>query len=83
MDIGDILWLASQEKEIGEVREQVERMRLERDLAAWDLPKVKELAEENLELKLRLGLLVRLLISKGVIGAEEYASLLAGARPRG
>ena len=47
-----------------------------------DLRKVKELAEENVELKLRLGLLVRLLISKGVISAEEYASLIAGARPR-
>ncbi len=83
MDIFDIVWLAAQEKEIGEVREQVERERLERDLAAWDLRKVKELAEENLELKLRLGLLVRLLISKGVISAEEYAALLAAARPRG
>jgi hypothetical protein len=82
MDIGDILWLASQEKEIGEVRQQVERMRLERDLANWDLPKLKDLAEENVELKLRLGLLVRLLITKGVISAEEYASLIAEARPR-
>ena len=81
MDVGDILWLVSQEKEIGEVRQQVERMRLERDLATWDLRKVKELAEENVELKLRLGLLVRLLISKGVIGAEEYAALIAEARP--
>lgn len=82
MDVFDLVWLAAQEKEIGEVREQVERARLERDLAGWDLRKVKELAEENVELKLRLGLLVRLLISKGVISAEEYAALIAGARPR-
>ena len=82
MDVLDIVWLAAQEKEIAEVREQVERVRLERDLAAWDLRKVKELAEENVELKLRLGLLVRLLISKGVLRAEEYAALIAGARPR-
>jgi hypothetical protein len=38
------------------------------------------LAEENLELKLRLGLLVRLLIARKVITAEEYASLIAEAR---
>jgi hypothetical protein len=82
MDVLDLVWLAAQEKEIGEVREQVERARLERDLAAWDLPKVKEVAEENIELKLRLGLLVRLLISKGVISAEEYATLIAAARPQ-
>jgi hypothetical protein len=43
--------------------------------------KVKELAEENLELKLRLGLLVRLLITKGVISAQEFATLIAEARP--
>jgi hypothetical protein len=34
-------------------------------------------------LKLRLGLLVRLLIDKGLITAEEYAALIAEARPQG
>lgn len=43
---------------------------------------MKRLAEENLELKLRLGLLVRLLISKGIISAEEFATLIADSRPR-
>jgi len=51
-------------------------------LAGGDVQKVKELAGENLELKLRLGLLVRLLISKGLITAQEYAELVAEARPR-
>lgn len=46
----------------------------------WDLQNVKELAEENLELKLRLAMLVRLLISKGVITAEEYASTIVARR---
>jgi hypothetical protein len=34
------------------------------------------------ELKLRLGLLVRLLIAKGVFTAQEYADLVAEARPK-
>ncbi|MCX7421282.1 MAG: hypothetical protein NT013_17310 [Planctomycetia bacterium] len=46
----------------------------------WDLQNVKELAEENLELKLRLAMLVRLLISKGVISAEEYSSTIVSRR---
>jgi transposase len=43
--------------------------------------KLKELVEENLELKRRLGLLVRLQISKGVITAQEYAALITDAQP--
>jgi hypothetical protein len=83
MDFIDLFWNASQEPQLGEVREQVERLRLESDLARWDLGKVRELAAENLELKLRLGLLVRLLISKGVFTAREYAALIAESRPKG
>jgi hypothetical protein len=83
MDFIDLVWNVSQEQRLGEVRDQVERMRLEGDLAHWDLGKVKELATENLELKLRLGLLVRLLIGKGVFTAHEYAALIADSRPRG
>jgi hypothetical protein len=54
----------------------------QRNATNWDVSKIKELAQENMELKLRLGLLVRLLISKGVISAEEYAGLIAQSRPR-
>jgi hypothetical protein len=83
MDILDLLWNVSQEHQISEVRQQIERLQLQRDLGGWDVRRVKELAEENVELKLRLGLLVRLLIAKGVFSAEEYAALIAEARPRG
>jgi len=79
MELFDFLWNVSQERQLGELRQQLDRVRLERDLAGGDR-KVKELAEENVELKLRLGLLVRLLISKGVITAQEYAALIAQAR---
>jgi len=71
----------SQERQLEELRGRLDQVRLEHDLAGGDR-KMKELADENLELKLRLGLLVRLLISKGVITAQEYAALIAESRPR-
>jgi len=77
MDAWDFL----QDIEIRRLHEQVERLRSEQDTVAWDARKVRELAEENLELRLRLGLLVRLLIAKGVFTAEEYAGLIAATRP--
>jgi hypothetical protein len=82
MELFDLLWNVSQDYQLEELRGHLDRARLEQDLAKWDLPKMKNLAEENLELKLRLGLLVRLLISKGVITASEYAELIAEARPK-
>ncbi len=71
------------EFDIRELRSDLERLRAERDRTVWDVTKVRQLADENLELKLRLGLLVRLLIAKGVISAEEYATLITQARPTG
>jgi hypothetical protein len=77
----DSLWITSQRYRIQDLREQLEQLRSQHDLANWDLPKLKDVAAENLELRLRLGLLVRLLITKGVFSAEEYASLIASAHP--
>ena len=71
----------SQERQLEELRGRLDQVRLEHDLAGGDR-KMKELADENLELKLRLGLLVRLLISKDAITAQEYAALIAESRPR-
>ena len=80
MDLFEFLWNVSQERQIEELRGRFNRERLERDLADTDVANVKKLAEENLELKVRLGLLVRLLISKGVFTAQEYAALIAEVR---
>jgi hypothetical protein len=82
MDLLDFVWNVSQERQLDELRGQLDRARLEDDLAGGAPRKLKELAEENLELKLRLGLLVRLLIAKGVITAREYAALIAEAGPK-
>ena len=81
MDLLDFLWNVSQEHQLQELRGRLDQARLEHDLAGGSR-KLKELAEENLELKLRLGLLVRLLIGKGVITAQEYAALIAAAHPQ-
>jgi len=81
MDPFDFLWNVDQERQIEDLRGRLDRVRLEHDLGAPDVQKIKKLAEDNVELKLRLGLLVRLLISKGLITAEEYAGLLNGVRP--
>ena len=80
MDVLDFLWNVSQERQLEELRGRLDRARLEYDLVGGPR-KLTELAEENLELKLRLALLVRLLIAKGVISAQEYATLIAETHP--
>jgi hypothetical protein len=82
MDLFDFLWNLSQERQLDELRGHLDRLRLDHDLAGGDLRRVKDLIEENLELKLRLGLLVRLLIAKGVFTAQEYAAMIAEAHPK-
>ena len=68
------------QQDVNELHKQLDRLQVEHDQTHWDFGKVKELAAENVDLKLRLGLLVRLLIAKGVLTAEEYAKLIADAR---
>ena len=83
--IDDLAWLADSalyRRRIGQMRDELQRMETERDLANWDLRKARELAEENLELKLRLSILVRLLVTKSVITAQEYASMVAEAHQK-
>lgn len=74
MDLIDFLWNYGQDCELDDLRGQIDRMRGADDASP------ARLARENLELKLRLGLLVRLLIKKGVIHAEEYAALITQTR---
>ncbi len=78
MDFIDLLWNSSQNGRLREVRKQFDQIQSERDSQGWD---IRELVAENAELRLRLGLLVRLLIGKGVITAGEYAALIAESQP--
>src|SRR5262245_23051569 len=82
MDLFDLWWNYDQERQLDELRGKMERGQLEHDLAGFNPNGMKALVEENQQLKSRLGLLVRLLISKGVFTAKEYADLIAQARPR-
>ena len=82
MDVFDLLWNVSQERQLEELRGRLDRAQLEQDLSVGNPRNPRELSEENLQLKLRLGLLVRLLISKGLISAQEYAALIADVRPK-
>jgi hypothetical protein len=82
MDPLDFLWNLDQEHQLGELRKRLDRARLEQDLAGSDVKQIKQLTEENLDLRLRLGLLVRLLIAKGHITAQEYALMLAETRAK-
>jgi hypothetical protein len=80
MDLFELLWLRGQDARIDEIRERMERR--DQEQAAAGSARIVELSKENIELKLRLGLLVRLLISKGVITAEDFAGLIAESRPK-
>ena len=82
MDLLDLLWLRSQDQRIDEIRNQLERRDLDWERAGGGPARLQEMAKENLELKLRLALLIRLLISKGIFAAEEFASLIAESRPK-
>lgn len=71
--MNDFEWLFKPwvESETAAIREHVDRLCNKHD------DDVRRLAAENWELKFRLGLLVRLLIDKGIMSAQEYAELLA------
>jgi hypothetical protein len=79
MDLIDLIWNTAQQNRLNEVRDEIARLETARDLARLD---ARQLAEENAALRLRLGLLVRLLITKAVFTAQEYAALIAEARPK-
>jgi hypothetical protein len=69
------------EHEIRELRQRLDRLQHEGDAAGRDL--MREVAEQTLELRLRLGALVRVLIARGLITAEEYAASVALALKEG
>src|SRR5581483_7944686 len=77
MNLLDHFWNVAQDERLDELSQRLHQARMDRNSAEWDLRKL--LVEENLELKVRLGMLVRLLITKGVITAEEYAALVSKA----
>ena len=70
MDIIDLYWNFSQDKAINELHSSNART-LGRHSAA-----VQRLQEENYELRIRIGALIRLLIERGVFSADDFAKLV-------
>jgi regulator of replication initiation timing len=69
-DIGNRLDIGDCEESVRTMQRQLHKVRQERD-GQKDV--LKELADENAELKLYMASLIRLLISKDVITTEEFA----------
>ncbi len=71
-----------QDAELHELREELARLKAERERTDAALEPLHDLAERVAECQLRQGLLVRLLIGKGLLTAAEYAALIATAHQR-
>jgi predicted nucleic acid-binding Zn-ribbon protein len=75
---GDI----GQNLEIEALRERLDQMRDEGTPAARTQKRqIEALQEEMHELKLRLGVLIKLLVAKNLLTAEEIASMIAALEP--
>ncbi len=75
---GDI----GQNLEIEALRKRLDQLRDEGTPATWTQKKqIEALQEEVHELKLRLGVLIKLLVAKKVLTAQEIASMIAALEP--
>jgi hypothetical protein len=76
MDIIDIFWQFSQDDAIKTLKDLNDRT------AGRGAAQVKRLQDENHELRLRLSLLIRLLIDRGVFTAADYSTLLEDTKAK-
>ncbi len=76
MDILDILWNVFQDQSIGDLT-AAQRKILERDGTF-----IRQLQEENRELRLHLSLLIRILIERGIFSAADFSTLLQETKTR-
>jgi hypothetical protein len=81
MDFIDLWWNTSQQAAIRELRSGLGQAQLStRNAIARQTEIIRLLEEENDELRVRLGVLIRLLIQKGVLATEEFASAVSAAK---
>jgi hypothetical protein len=72
----------AQNLEIKDIQERLDRMRDEKTPAAWTQEKqIAALQEETHDLRLRLGVLIKLLVGKNLLSAHEIASMIAALEP--
>ena len=71
-----------QNLEIEDLQERLNQMRDEKAPAARTQEKqIKALQEETHDLKVRLAVLIKLLVAKNVLTAQEIASMIAALEP--
>jgi hypothetical protein len=71
-----------QNLEIEDLQERLNQMRDEKTAAAATQEKrIEALQEETHELKVRLAVLIKLLVAKNVLTAQEIASMIAALEP--
>jgi len=76
--MGDI----GQNLEIEELQERLDQMRDEKTPTAWTQGKqIEALQEEVHQLKVRLAVLIKLLVTKHLLTAQEIASMIAVLEP--
>ena len=81
MDLIDLWWNSSQQSAINELRTS---LHAQRTSSATTLARQSQLLnlmeQEQDELRLRLGVLIRLLIEKGIIAPEQFSKTLTEAK---
>lgn len=74
MGITDLFWNLSQDDALRRIEESME------DTRRSEAKTLRHLQEENRELQIRVGVLIRLLIERGVFDAQDYTALLNEAQ---
>lgn len=74
------LWDLFQERDLQELRQRMNRLQSQTESQYSDSKKLKDLTEEVIETRLRVDVMIKLLIAKGVFSAEEFAGLLTHIR---
>ena len=76
MDIIDLFWNLSQDNAISDLKAS-HTLATGRDAAL-----INRLQNENHELRIRVGLLIRLLIERGIFSADDFSTLLNETQAR-
>jgi len=81
MDIIDLWWNTSQDSAINELRESLTTAGVKSSATvARQAELIRLMQQENDDLRLRVGVLIRLLIQQGAISADQYTAAINEAK---
>ena len=81
MDLIDLWWNASQQSAINDLRASLSATRVSGSTTiARQAELIRLMQEESDELRLRVGVLIRLLIQHGAISADQFSAALSEAK---